>query len=221
MEKLMKMSRLALLLVLAFSLPLVGGCAKTYYATMEKAGKHKRDIMVERVEDARDSQAAAQEQFQTALARFDDVVQLQETDLKKAYDSLSREYEQSEAAAARVSSRISRVESVAEALFAEWEDELRQYQSDELRRASKKQLVKTEARYQEMLASMQRAEGGMAPVLKIFRDNVLFLKHNLNAQAIGSLQSEFRVLKGEIDTLLEKMNQAIESSTTFIADIRQ
>ena len=85
---------------------------------------------------------------------------------------------------------------------------------------SKEQLKQTKVRYQEMLASMHQAEASMEPVLRIFKDNVLFLKHNLNAQAIGSLQGEFNNLKGEIDVLISKMNAAIESSNKFIADIK-
>ena len=196
------------------------GCSSTYYSAMEKVGKHKRDIMVDRVEDARDSQAAAQEQFKSALERFDSVVKLKETDLKKAYDSLSKEYDKSEQAAEKVSSHIVKVEDVAEALFDEWEDELAQYQSKELRQSSKEKLKKTQQRYKEMLASMHQAEASMEPVLRIFKDNVLFLKHNLNVQAIGSLQSEFANLKGEIDVLIKKMSAAIESSNKFIADIK-
>ena len=49
---------------------LLGGCSSAYYGAMEKVGVHKRDIMVDRVEDARDSQAAAQEQFKSALEQF-------------------------------------------------------------------------------------------------------------------------------------------------------
>ena len=202
-------------------LVLLAGCSSAYYGAMEKMGKHKRDIMVDRVENARDSQQQAQEQFKSALERFDSVVKLQETDLKKAYDSLNGEYEQCEDAAATVSSRIEQVEDVADALFDEWEDELGQYQSKELKRSSKAQLKQTKARYHEMIASMRHAEKSMEPVLLIFRDNVLFLKHNLNAQAIGSLQSEFANLKGEIDVLLERMNTAIASSNDFIKDIKQ
>lgn len=196
------------------------GCQSTYYNAMEKVGKHKRDIMVDRVEDARDSQTEAQEQFKSALEQFDSVVKLKETDLKKAYDNLNGEYEKSKEAADKVSSRIEKVESVAEALFDEWEEELEQYQSKELRRSSKEQLKRTKSRYREMLRSMHQAEASMEPVLRIFNDNVLFLKHNLNAQAIGSLQSEFANLKGEIDILIRKMNVAIESSNKFIADIK-
>lgn len=197
-----------------------GGCASTYYGAMEKVGVHKRDIMVDRVEDARDAQGEAQQQFKSALEQFDSVVKLKETDLKKAYDSLNSEYEASEDVAEKVSAKIEKVESVAEALFDEWEDELNLYESKDLRKSSKDQLKKTRSRYKEMLASMHQAEASMAPVLRIFRDNVLFLKHNLNAQAIGSLQSEFANLKGEIDILIKKMNIAIESSNEFIENIK-
>jgi transketolase len=187
---------------------------------MEKIGVHKRDIMVDRVEDARDSQADAQEQFKSALEQFDSVVKLKETDLKKAYDRLNGEYEESLAAAEDVSSRINKVEDVAEDLFDEWEQELTQYQNQELRRSSKEKLNTTRKRYKEMLSTMHRAEASMEPVLKIFNDNVMYLKHNLNAQAIGSLQSEFANLKGEIDVLIREMNAAIKSSNAFIADIK-
>ena len=217
-----KMAKKQLITVLTalFAILVISGCSSTYYNAMEKVGKHKRDIMVDRVEDARDSQAAAQEQFKSALEQFDSVVKQKETNLKKAYDSLNDEYQMSKDAAEKVSSRIDKVESVAEALFDEWADELKQYQNQDLRQSSNEQLKKTQRRYKEMLANMHQAEASMDPVLKIFNDNVLFLKHNLNAQAIGSLQSEFANLKGEIDVLIRKMNVAIESSNKFIADIK-
>ncbi len=220
-KKMTARQRLTVTALVFFMLFAVGGCSTTYYHAMEKVGIHKRDIMVDRVEDARDSQAAAQEQFKSALQRFDAVIRLEETDLKKAHDSLNTEYEKSRQAAEKVSSRIEKVEEIAEDLFAEWEAELAEYQNKELRRSSKEQLKRTEKRYREMVAGMQQAEASMTPVLQIFKDNVLFLKHNLNAQAIGSLQSEFANLKGEIDILISKMNSAIELSNKFIADVKQ
>ena len=213
-------SRLFTAILGLVTLALVGGCSSVKYGAMEKVGLHKRDIMVDRVEDARDSQTEAQEQFQSALEQFDSVVKLEDTDLKQAYDKLNKEYEKSVAVAEKVSSRIEKVEDVADALFAEWQDELEEYQSESLRRSSKEKLNETRFRYKEMLASMHQAEQSMEPVLKIFHDNVLFLKHNLNAQAIGSLQGEFKNLKGEIDDLIAKMNEAIAESNKFIANIQ-
>ena len=199
----------------------LSGCSSTYYNAMEKVGIHKRDIMVSRVEKARDSQEEAQEQFQSALEQFDSVVSLKETNLKKAYDKLNAEYEDSKAAAEDVSMRIDKVEEVSEALFEEWEEELELYQNKELKRSSAAQLRKTKSHYRELLVNLHRAEDSMAPVLKIFRDNVLFLKHNLNAQAIGSLQGEFAQLQSEIRVLVQRMNVAIESSNSFIAEIKR
>ena len=199
----------------------IGGCAKAYYGAMEKVGIHKRDILVDRVENARDAQSEAQKQFKSALDQFGAVVKIENTDLKRAYEKLNSEYEDSEKAAKKVSDRIDKVESVADALFEEWGEELKLYKSADLRRSSRQKLQKTKSRYREMLASMHRAEKSMTPVLRTFRDNVLFLKHNLNAQAIGSLRSEFSTLKGEINGLIKNMNEAIKTSNRFIADIKQ
>ena len=211
-------SQICLVLFLCWAL-CVCGCSKTYYAAMEKVGVHKRDILVDRVEGARDSQAEAQKQFKSALEQFNSVIKLEKTDLKQAYEKLNREYIKSEKAAAKVSERIDKVEDVSEALFDEWEDEIQLYTNKDLQRASKQQLRKTRSRYKEMLSSMHTAEASMPPVLRTFHDNVLFLKHNLNAQAIGSLQTEFSSLKKDIDILIQKMNEAIGQSNAFIAQM--
>ncbi len=209
------------LLCAAVAALFLSGCSSTYYGAMEKVGIHKRDIMVDRVADARDSQAEAQEQFQSALDQFSSVVTLKETDLKKAYEHLNKEYEACSDAAADVSARIEKVESVSSDLFREWQSELDLYENKELAAASKRQLTATRTRYDEMIEHMYRAEKSMDPVLTIFRDNVLFLKHNLNAQAIGSLQDEFSNLEMEIDTLIARMSAAIESSNAFIAEMEK
>ena len=200
---------------------LLAGCSSAYYGTMEKFGFEKREIMVDRVEDARDAQDEASEQFANALEQFRSVVSFDGGDLEDLYDDLNDEYERSQSRAQAVSERIGEVESVAGALFEEWEEELNLYKSADLRRLSKQKLQTTKARYHKMIASMHRAEKSMTPVLRTFRDNVLFLKHNLNAQAIGSLRTEFSTLKGKIDGLIKNMNEAIQTSNKFIADIKQ
>ena len=197
-----------------------GACSKAYFGAMEKVGVHKRDILVDRVEGARDAQSEAQKQFKSALEQFSAVVNIGNSDLRTAYENLAAEYEDSEAAAKTVSERIVKVESVADALFEEWEEELALYKNSALRASSRQKLLDTQRQYRTMLASMHRAEASMEPVLRTFHDNVLFLKHNLNAQAIGSLRSEFSNLKGEIDGLIREMNEAIETSNRFIAGMK-
>lgn len=72
-----------------------------------------------------------------------------------------------------------------------------------------------------MIASMHRAEKKMEPVLDTLRDNTLYLKHNLNAAAIGSLQGEFNSLQREIQQAIRDMNAAIAESNRFISHLKK
>jgi SMC interacting uncharacterized protein involved in chromosome segregation len=183
---------------------------------MEAFGQHKRDILVSRVEDARDAQEDAKEQFKSALEKFTDVVEFKGGELQDKYNQLKSELDKSEAGAESVRSRISGVESVAEALFKEWEDELREYDSEKLRRSSEQTLRQTRQRYSQLIAAMKRAESRIEPVLTAFNDQVLFLKHNLNAQAIASLQNELTSVEADIAALIKEMEASIAEADEFI-----
>lgn len=195
---------------------LLSSCATTYYKTMETFGIQKRDILVDRVEEARDSQEEAGEQFQSALESFREVADFDGGELERKYDKLSAEYERSEAKADEVSKRIASVEKVAEDLFDEWEAELKEYSDARLRRSSEDMLDETRDRYSDLIDAMKRAEAKMPPVLAKLNDQVLFLKHNLNAQAIGSLQGVVERLEVDVDDLLKELERSIAEANEFI-----
>lgn len=196
-------------------------CSTAYYGAMEKVGVHKRDILVSRVEKASKSQEDAQEEFKSALEQFAAVVNIEDSDLEKSYNRLNKEYEDANSAAEAVSERIDDVENVSKALFKEWKNELELYQNTNLRAESQRKLDDTKRRYTAMMATMREAEATMPPVLNTFRDNVLYLKHNLNARAIGALRSEFTSLQSNIDQLISQMNRSIASSNEFIENIKE
>ena len=204
-----------ILIGLALSL----GCQSVYYDAMEKMGYHKRDLMVSDVEKARDAQQAAKEQFKSALDRITTMLNVKGGALQEKYDILNAEYEQSRAKAQAVHDRISSVEDVSQALFEEWESELKQYSSAKLRRSSQQKLRDTQAQYGKFIKAMKRAESQMDPVLAKFKDQVLFLKHNLNAQAIASLKGELGSVEGNVQTLIKDMEASIKQANTFIASM--
>lgn len=196
------------------------GCATTYYKTMEMFGKEKRDILASRVESARDGQEAAKEQFQSTLDRFSELVNAEGGDLRAAYDRAKSDLESSESKAAKVHDRIASVESVGNDLFREWQDELKQYTSDDLRTRSERQLRDTRTRYDDMLAAMKRAESKMQPVLNAFRDSTLSLKHSLNAQAVASMRGTVADLERDIAALIQDMNRSIAEADSFIQGLK-
>jgi len=195
------------------------GCQTIYYNTMEKFGYQKHEILVDRVENARDEQQEAKEQFKTTLERFNEVVNFDGGVLEEKYEILNAEFTRCESKAKDVKDRIAAVEDVGEALFKEWETELDQYSNAKLRRSSQQKLVQTRREYDQLIRSMNRAEDRIEPVLSAFRDQVLFLKHNLNASAIASLKNELEVVETDVASLIREMETAIAEADGFIKTI--
>jgi ElaB/YqjD/DUF883 family membrane-anchored ribosome-binding protein len=200
----------------ALILVALSSCQSAYYGTMEAFGVHKREILVHRVGEARDEQKEAKKQFQSALKEFQALIGESGGDLEAISDKLSAEYDDCEAQAKEVGGRIDAVEDVSEAMFSEWREELSQYTDPELREESKAKLAETKTRCRELVAVMRKAEKAMQPVLSAFKDRVLFLKHNLNAQAIASLQGHAETLQKDIGKLVEQMEASIREADAFI-----
>lgn len=192
------------------------GCSAAYYGAMEKVGYHKREILVDRIDDALSSQEEAKEQFASALEQFSAAVNFDGGDLEDLYDDLNSEFESAQSDAAAVTERIEEVDDVAQSLFKEWEAELDDYSNANLRRQSASSLRDTQARYRRLIAAMRRAESRLEPVLSRFQDQVLFLKHNLNARAIGSLRGELATIESDVDALIAAMNESIAEAQSFI-----
>jgi hypothetical protein len=201
----------ALLLIL-----LGTGCRSTYYAAWEKLGKHKRDLLKDNVERVRDDQQAAAEQFKDALTQLRELYRFEGGDLERTYSRLRSDYERSTARATTVRDRIRKVEQIAADLFAEWEGEAKTITNPRLRQDSELKLLETRRRFEGLHAAMKRAEQSMQPVLTQLNDQVTYLKHNLNAQAIGALRGEALDIEREIQQLIRDMNIAISEADAFI-----
>jgi len=203
--------------VLAFALT---ACQTIQYEALEAVGIEKRGILESRVEAASEAQDEAGEQFETTLERFRSVVEFDGGDLERAYRRLNREYERSVDRAEAVTQRIEAVESVAEDLFDEWEEELERYSSADLRARSRELLEQTQTRYGSMIRAMRRAERTIDPVLQAFEDQVLFLKHNLNSMAVDAIRGELGEIEAETENLLAAMRDSIEEADRFIETLK-
>lgn len=207
-------------IILIFALLLLNGCQSAYYSAMEKVGTHKRDILIDRVEEATTSQEEAKEEFISALEQLSKLIAFDGGELQTQYELSKDSFESSQEAAEEVSARIDAIEDVAEALFDEWRDEIEQYSNQSLKRQSERQLNTTEKRYLTVIKAMHKAEDRMSPILASLKDNMLYLKHNLNAKAIGALKGEYKVIKQDIDRLIMQMNQSIKDSQAFITALK-
>ncbi len=196
-------------------------CSSMYYGALESAGIPKRELMVHRVEKARDTQEETKEQFKTALEQFTAVTNFDGGDLEVVYNQLNDEYEASVDQAETVRKRIDDIKDVSAALFEEWEEEIEEFSSASLKRSSKTQLSETQRQYRQLINAMESAESKLDPVLTVFKDQVLYLKHNLNARAISSLKNELSGIQSDVSSLIDAMESSIDEANNFINSMEQ
>jgi len=201
--------RTFLLILVSLGLSACGTVQKVQYSALEKVGIHKRDILVD-----------TKTQFKSAYEELAGLVQIKDGGLESKYKRMAKAVEASNDKAEELDDRIDSVNEVANALFAEWKQELEQYQSVSLRQASEKNLQTTRQRYGIIYQKMRESQQRVGPVLEVLQDNTLYLKHNLNARAISSISNEVLVIEDKVALLISQMELSISESDEFIKSMR-
>ncbi|MFH2059959.1 MAG: DUF2959 domain-containing protein [Pseudomonadota bacterium] len=203
-------------LVLSGIFLFISGCASTQYAIMEKFGKEKRHILIDKVEGVQDSQTKAQEEFKDALTRIKELYAFDGKELETFYKKVKASYEDCDDRANEIETRIDKVKSVAADLFLEWETEIGQISDAKMKSSSRSSLKDAKIKYARLETVMKKSTSRMAPVLTKLKDYVLYLKHNLNAKAVGSLGSEVVSIEKDVTKLIADMNTSIKEADNFI-----
>lgn len=186
-----------------------------YYQTKESLGQHKRDLIVIRVEEASESLQATKIQFLDALERFKSVVNVESGSLEDKYKLLKQQFDFCSMRSKTVHHKIQVIEEVSHALFKEWETELKEYTNRSLRAQSRQKLKLSRQHYLRLIKAMLKTEQKIQPVLGAFKDQVLFLKHNLNANSMATLQQEFSTICFDISQLIQSMNLSITEANHY------
>ena len=192
------------------------GCRSMYYSTMEVFGREKCHILASRITDVSEEQNKAAQEFKDALTRLKEMSGFDGGDLEETYRKLLSDYEDCSERAGSVRMRISDMEKVAGDLFGEWEKEIAEISNTDLRSRSEDSLRLTQQRYGRLDGAVNRAAARMDPVLQQLKDYVLYLKHNLNAQAVGSLKIEADKIEVQVDQLIRDIQTSVGEAEEFL-----
>ena len=210
--------RHTLLLLAAASL---AACSTVKYEALEQVGVYKRDILVDRVEDARDSQSETREELLAAYEELNILIGEEGGELERQYKRLDRKVERSKDAIEELDDHLAAIDEVSADLFEEWEEELAQYNSAALRADQEQKLRESRRQFTSLRQRMQVARDRVDPVMAVLNDNVLYLKHSLNARALDALRGEATALEGKVDALIADMQVAIDEANAFINQMRE
>lgn len=206
------------LLVLMFSCanPIKKAVNKAKYSAYEMVGVEKRDLFKSEVSQVKQEQEETGEAFKDALERLQEIYAFDGGDLEKEHDKLHSSYEEAKVRSQEVNKRITQLNTVANDLFVEWEAEISEISSGDLKRKSREKLVSTKSKYRTLHKELLNSEKKIHPVLAKLKDQDLYLKHNLNAKALGGLKTESAGIENEIKSLISEMNASSKKAQEFI-----
>ena len=209
------------LLCLPVFLTALPACQTLQYEAWEMLGREKRDLLKSELGGLVDDQEEAQESFQTALQRVKGLTGFDGGSLEAEYNRLKDAYEDAESDANSIDGRIDEIHQISADMFQEWEREIGEMQTASLAQKSRERLRQTRRRYDELSRTMTASRDQMRAVLPVLRDHVLYLKHNLNAAAVGALGDEMGAIERDISTLQKSLETSIAEAQAFIAELPQ
>jgi predicted secreted protein len=139
--------------------------------------------------------------------------------LEKNYKKLNGEYEKAADSAQKLHNRIDSIDQVSSDLFKEWQKEIDGMENKKLKLQSAGMLRQSRLNEAAYIKSMRQTEARMTPVITAFHDQVTFLKHNLNARAIGSLKGTSAKMSTDVDVLMVSLDGSIAQADTLIASL--
>ena len=181
--------------------------------------KEPRDVLITRVEAASEAQQETAKEFRSALEEFKSVTNFSGGNLEAKFNKLNAAYKDSEDAANNVRSRVDRVVDATNKLLKEWREELDQYHDPAFKKRATTQFDQTRLKAEQLISAMRKAESKTYPVLSAFRDQVLFLKHNLNMQAISSIELESASIEQDVAELIRDMETSISEAEEFVKEL--
>lgn len=198
---------------------LLTGCTSAYYKTMRTLGKEKRDILISRVRDAKKDQDQTKEKLKTTMQSFQELTGFQGGSLERSYKRLNGDYESANDQAQKLHDKVDSIDQVSKDLFTEWQGEIAQMGNPKLKSQSTAMLRDAKTRQAAYLRAMRKTESQITPVLAAFHDQVLFLKHNLNSRAIGSLKGTSAELQSDVADLIQSIDASSAEADKLITSL--
>lgn len=215
------------LLFILFFLTILTSCAdrinkaarEVKYSAYEKVGYEKRDIFRRELSNVKEEQQETGEAFKDALTKLKEVYHFDGGNLEKEYSRLKASYEDARDEAGELKSRITQMETVAGDLFSEWSSESDSMKDPSLKKASKAKLSETKQKYATLDKQLKKSEEQMETILSKLQDQVTFLKHNLNAEAISGLKVESGKIQQDIEHLIREVEASSKQADALIKSI--
>jgi hypothetical protein len=159
-------------------------------------------------------------QLQKTMDVYNSLMSTDEKNMKGNYKKLQQEMDATAKKRADIKLRADEMNAEAQTLFKSWGDSAAAIQSADLRQRSQERLDKTKASFAEIGTVGQKAVDLYDPFMKALQDQVTYLGHDLNTQAVQSLQADAAKMNEKAQTLMKSIDDTISVANKNITDLR-
>jgi hypothetical protein len=159
-------------------------------------------------------------QLQKTMEAYNAVLAPDVKDRRDAYKKLQKEVATTEKKRAMVSTRNGEMNVEAGRLFKNWEGSTAAIQDPELRQRSQQRLGQAKARYSEIETNGQGAARLYTPFMKALQDQVTYLGHDLNPEAVATLKPEADKLNAQAKELYSAIDKTTAAANNNISQLR-
>ena len=159
-------------------------------------------------------------QLQKTMEAYNAVLAPDVKDRRDAYKKLQKEVATTEKKRAMVSTRNGEMNVEAGRLFKNWEGSTAAIQDPALRQRSQERLAVAKKRYSEIQANGQGAASLYTPFMKALQDQVTYLGHDLNPEAVATLKPEADKLNAQAKELYSAIDKTTAAANNNISQLR-
>jgi chromosome segregation ATPase len=117
---------------------------------------------------------------------------VKDVELRPQFEKFKTELTKMEAQAKAAAARADSMKEKGEAFFAEWEEQVKSIQNEDIRKEAEKRLAKRKKSYNKILTAMGEAKQELVPFMSDLNDIKKLLDSELTASSVAATKSTIR-----------------------------
>jgi len=187
-----------------------------YTSSLSLEGADDQHDLAERVTTTIDAHKHAQEAFDAAYVLIAKFTQARTEVNQALYNELLDQVDECASGCDRIAANNVRLDDDAAQMFMNWNIELDQFSSLQLRTRSEERMQSVKGRFDVLSSRLHDTHARMETALVGLKDYVLFFNHNLNTRSASGLDFENESLAQEIRALNAEVEGARFQGNDFI-----
>jgi cell division septum initiation protein DivIVA len=186
---------------------------------LAQQGFRQTDRLMSRAENSARAIEDTKGELQRTLEAYNSMFDGSAKNPRRAYQISLRGVERSEKRVGDIQKRLNEMQIEADKYFADWTTSLDAIINQDLRRRSEARRDETRAGYDNIHQAALKAVAEYETFIGNFRDQLMFLGHDLNPSSISSLKEDAGKLNGEAAQLFSEADGSLTVIRTLIDNI--